>query len=1563
MYKKITTVAISALLLISLILAFQVGTVSAQEPKTYYVSITGDDAKDGLSWENAFATIQKAIGSAVSSGDTVLVGPGTYEEDVNITKSLQLLGAKAGIPAGPDANPAGRGDPDEESIIKGTITESRNVSGSTIDGFTILSNGQHGINLTPTARVEDVIKNNIIDGGPGNIVKAGIWSARGGGYLITNNNIRNYLRGMMFDGGATDPQCTISGNYITNCSMVGIHTMGSWSNGHIFSNNLIENSGSGIILAQGEHEVSYNTIRNNSGNGILLWGTPRTSGIRITHNTIEGNVTGIKLSPDDSGAVNNEAHFNNIVGNAAGVLNEHSAEFDATLNWWGDPSGPSTSLNTFNVGQQGDKVSANVDFTPWLDVAYPDGEPFAPVVNENTGDNFSSIQAAINAADPGDTVLVHPGLYNEVVTINKPLILQAIDPNNKPQVTAFYITSSGVTITGFKIATAKILDETVSIYLGTTLNNVTISGNEIDGSNVPQSRGVVTTIWGHYENVYIYTNKIHDLTTGIYTNPHTGLIYVENNEIYNTVAGIGGQTGVVVKYNSIRNNDEGIGADDSYVAENTIVRYNNFIGNVVGLKNYGGNTVDATLNWWGDPSGAHHPTTNPSGLGDDVSSNVKYEPWLDAPYPGGNPTGMPPSFVAITARTRDNAKEISHPTNFHYYFENDNVYIVVKMTEPNLKVWANFENITGENEVLGIPIAENENWYLITENIANFDNVGGFGIPIVAMDDAGYWTASYFTIVTNINPRENAELGLNSDNTTDWRTIQDFTNVENLTFEKMIGGEPAGRLKFLENLDLCDMKTVNALMNLGNNLNIALAEMSLNTAADALAAMNKKSELTMYRGLENVENTPGILKDGTAVLLYGVTENNENIPDFHWDNENKIFRFQVRSWSSYKADGTKPTITNVAVSNITTTSATITWTTDENATSVVEYGATTGYGLIRSDNTLVTSHSVNLTGLSSGTTYHYRVKSVDAVGIENVSADYTFTTSTPPPTPDFIISVSPSSGSVVQGGSVTTTVSLSPTGGFADTVSLSVSGLPSGATASFSPSSGTPSFSSTLTISTTAGTPVGTHTVTVTGTGGGKTHSATYTLTVTAAPPKAMLTVDTAPIKARVYVDGILWGTAPQTRSVDVGTHVVSFGDHLGYLTPAPQTVTLAENETRTVAGVYTEIPPEDIENQSPTYDIPSITPEENTTIQMENTALTGITIQVENAAENVKITVQEVTEGAAGIAIGAPGTTYKYLNIVAENITDAQIGSVVIRFKVEKSWIILNYIDIATITLNRYDPLAGEWTSLPTTFLSEDDTYAYFSAVSPGLSVFGISGQALQPDFTVSVSPTSGSAVQGGSTTTTVSVLSIYGFTDTVSLSASGLPSGATASFSLSSGTPSFDSTLTISTSLTTPTGTYTITITGTDGGKTHSATFSLTVTAAPPVPDFTISVSPISGSVVQGGSAGATVSITSIGGFTDTVSLSASGLPSGAAPTFAPASGTPSFTSTLTISTSPTTPAGTYAITITGTGGGLTHTATYTLTVTPPAPSIVPLVLGIVIFVLAMGIVMWFWRIRRRA
>jgi YD repeat-containing protein len=94
-----------------------------------------------------------------------------------------------------------------------------------------------------------------------------------------------------------------------------------------------------------------------------------------------------------------------------------------------------------------------------------------------------------------------------------------------------------------------------------------------------------------------------------------------------------------------------------------------------------------------------------------------------------------------------------------------------------------------------------------------------------------------------------------------------------------------------------------------------------------------------------------------------------------------------------EVDNIAPVISNVAAGGITATSATITWNTNENSDSQVEYGTTTAYGQSTTLNpALVTAHSQGLSGLTSGTVYHYRVKSMDAAGNHAVSGDFTFST-------------------------------------------------------------------------------------------------------------------------------------------------------------------------------------------------------------------------------------------------------------------------------------------------------------------------------------------------------------------------------------------------------------------------------------------------------------------------------------------------------------------------------------------------------------------------------------------
>lgn len=100
-------------------------------------------------------------------------------------------------------------------------------------------------------------------------------------------------------------------------------------------------------------------------------------------------------------------------------------------------------------------------------------------------------------------------------------------------------------------------------------------------------------------------------------------------------------------------------------------------------------------------------------------------------------------------------------------------------------------------------------------------------------------------------------------------------------------------------------------------------------------------------------------------------------------------------------------------------------------------------------------------------------------------------------TDNFSIAANQTSGSVAAGSSATATMSTTLTAGSAQTINLSASGLPSGATASFNPASVTSGGSSTLAISTSTSTPAGTYPITITGTGTSATHSTTYILTVT----------------------------------------------------------------------------------------------------------------------------------------------------------------------------------------------------------------------------------------------------------------------------------------------------------------------------------------------------------------------------------------------------------------------------------------------------------------------------------
>jgi chitodextrinase len=126
-----------------------------------------------------------------------------------------------------------------------------------------------------------------------------------------------------------------------------------------------------------------------------------------------------------------------------------------------------------------------------------------------------------------------------------------------------------------------------------------------------------------------------------------------------------------------------------------------------------------------------------------------------------------------------------------------------------------------------------------------------------------------------------------------------------------------------------------------------------------------------------------------------------------------------RYTSQLSVDQTAPALSAIAVSSIADTAATVVWSTDEPASTVVEYGTTTAYGQTATGSADVTSHSLRLTGLSSSTTYHYRVRSLDGSGNGAVSGDATFTTTGDTVTPQVTITAPANNAKVTKNATTT----------------------------------------------------------------------------------------------------------------------------------------------------------------------------------------------------------------------------------------------------------------------------------------------------------------------------------------------------------------------------------------------------------------------------------------------------------------------------------------------------------------------------------------------------------------
>ena len=210
-------------------------------------------------------------------------------------------------------------------------------------------------------------------------------------------------------------------------------------------------------------------------------------------------------------------------------------------------------------------------------------------------------------------------------------------------------------------------------------------------------------------------------------------------------------------------------------------------------------------------------------------------------------------------------------------------------------------------------------------------------------------------------------------------------------------------------------------------------------------------------------------------------------------------------------------------------------------------------------------------------------------------------------------------------------------------------------------------------------------------------------------------------------------------------------------------------------------------------------------------------------------------------------------------------------------------------------------------------------------LSIYGLTPPA---DFTLTAQPGPVSVSQGASASLPLSITSLFGFSGSVSLSVSGLPSGVSASFSAAS---SSSPTLTLSASPSAPSGTYPITATANSGSLVHSVVFNLQVLSNTQ-PDFSLTALPAAISLAPGSIAVNGIVLAQLRGFNATPVFTVSALPAGVTAAVSTVSSTYYVLSLFAAADAPIVPA---TVTVTATSGHLVRSVAFSLQVAP-SPSL---------------------------
>ncbi len=298
--------------------------------------------------DSSLNRIQTAL-DACSAKDTVLVGPGTYTENI-VWPEMQAVVLRS--EKGPDSTIIDGAY--QDCVIRFTSPSDIKDNSTVIEGFTICRgnyiNGG-GINCAvwhaPTIR-DNIIRDNQAYVGAGIYSDGGI-DERFGGPLVIENEIRN-----------------------NNASYAGGGICCVYESSPIIRDNVItENSaqfGGGVCAYSYSHaHLINNTISNNNAtNGGGIHCTWRSNMIIDSCSIFGNDYTGVYFESMDDGIPH--LRFNDISNNVGYGVYSHACPqtIEALNNWWGDASGPYHPLS--NPHGLGNAVSDYVDYSPWLSI-------------------------------------------------------------------------------------------------------------------------------------------------------------------------------------------------------------------------------------------------------------------------------------------------------------------------------------------------------------------------------------------------------------------------------------------------------------------------------------------------------------------------------------------------------------------------------------------------------------------------------------------------------------------------------------------------------------------------------------------------------------------------------------------------------------------------------------------------------------------------------------------------------------------------------------------------------------------------------------------------------------------------------------------------------------------------------------------------------------------------------------------------------------------------------------------------------------------------------------------